>query len=550
MIFHLYNRRHVSYSRISASLYKTSMKNLQSVSILAIGISAAMSQAVAATQTKGKRPNILICMADDAAHMGAYGNRWVNTPNFDRVAREGLLFRNAFTCNSKSAPSRASFITGRNSWQLCEAANHWCEFPRDIMSFPEALQLNGYFTGYTGKGWGPGIATDSLGYDRLLTGRPYNDITCTPPTKQINAIDYSANFAQFLKEWDGEQPICFWYGAREPHRKYEYGSGIRAGKSLTDIDSVPSYWPDNETVRTDMLDYAYEIEYFDRHLGNILAQLDSIGQLDNTIVIVTSDNGMPFPRCKGQEYYQASHLPMAMMWHDGLKHPGREVNEIISQIDIAPTLLELAGVDPVNSGMLPVTGRSMTDIIADKTNPKVDRGYVMLGKERHDVGRPDDQGYPIRGIVRDGYLLLRNYATDRWPSGNPSTGYMDTDGSPTKTEIIKARLDSASHYLWNLSMGKRPELELYDIKSDAECINNLADNPDMAEIITRLNREMTERLIDEGDPRMFGEGHLFDQYPSMNKSHMYWNRVNAGEKKVPHSWISKTDFDPAAEESE
>ena len=127
---------------------------------------------------------------------------------------------------------------------------------------------------------------------------------------------------------------------------------------------------------------------------------------------------------------------------------------------------------------------------------------------------------------------------------------MDTDGSPTKTEIIKARLDSASHYLWNLSMGKRPELELYDIKSDAECINNLADNPDMAEIITRLNREMTERLIDEGDPRMFGKGHLFDQYPSMNKSHMYWNRVNAGEKKVPHSWISKTDFDPAAEESE
>ena len=516
----------------------------------AIGITTTLTHAIAAPDTNRKRPNILICMADDAAHMGAYGTRWVKTPAFDRVAREGLLFRNAFTCNSKSAPSRASFITGRNSWQLREAANHWCEFPRDIMSFPEALAQNGYFTGYTGKGWGPGVATDSLGNDRQLTGKPYNDITCTPPTKQINAIDYSANFAQFLKEWDGQQPICFWYGAREPHRKYEYGSGLRAGKSLADVDSVPAYWPDNETVRTDMLDYAYEIEYFDRHLGNILAQLDSIGQLDNTIVIVTSDNGMPFPRCKGQEYYQASRLPMAMMWHDGLKNPGRDVNEIIPHIDIVPTLMELIGIDAEKAGMLPVTGRSFTDIIADSTDTAIDRGYVMLGKERHDVGRPDDQGYPVRGIVRDGYLLLHNYAVDRWPSGNPSTGYMDTDGSPTKTEIIKSRLDPSTHYLWDLSMGKRPELELYDITADPECVNNIAGRPEMAETVSRLDKEMTERLIAQGDPRMEGKGHIFDEYPNMCKSHRYWNRIHAGEKKIPHAWISKTDFDPAAEASE
>ncbi|WP_295727764.1 sulfatase [uncultured Muribaculum sp.] len=516
--------------------------------VFSIGLSALLPGHAVARDSSLPRPNILICMADDAAHMGAYGIPWVSTPAFDSVARQGLLFRNAFTCNSKSAPSRASFITGRNSWQLREAANHWCEFPRDIMSFPEALEHDGYFTGYTGKGWGPGIAVDSLGNDRYLTGRPYNDIKCVPPTRQINAIDYSANFGAFLRDWDGETPFCFWYGAREPHRKYEYGSGLRAGKSVSDIDSVPSYWPDNDTVRTDMLDYAYEIEYFDRHLGSILSQLDSIGQLDNTIVLVTSDNGMPFPRCKGQEYYQASRLPMAMMWRDGLANPGREVRELIGHIDVVPTLMEIIGMDPEKAGMLSVTGRSFTDIIADSTDRTVDRGYMMLGKERHDVGRPDDQGYPIRGIVRDGYLFVRNYEPARWPSGNPSTGYMDTDGSPTKTAIIKARLDSTTRRLWDLSMGKRPQVELYDIVHDPECVRNLADEPAMKGVIERLEREMTARLTEQGDPRMAGEGHLFDGYPNMCPSRMYWNRVRAGEKKIPHGWISKSDFDPEAEE--
>ena len=497
-------------------------------------------------QKQQRRPNILICVADDASHMGAYGNPWVKTPTFDRVAREGLLFRNAFTCNSKSAPSRASLITGRNSWQLREAANHWCDFPKDIKSYPEALAQNGYHVGYTGKGWGPGIATDSLGNDRQLTGKPYNEITCTPPTPQINAIDYAANFAEFLKEWDHEQPICFWYGAREPHRKYAYGSGLKAGKKLSDIDSVPAYWPDTEEVRTDMLDYAYEIEYFDNQLNRILSQLDSIGELDNTIVVVTSDNGMPFPRCKGQEYYQASRLPMAIMWHDGIRNPGRDVNELIGQIDIAPTIMELAGVDPEKAGMLPITGHSLTDIFADRTDPAIDRSFVMIGKERHDVGRPDDQGYPIRGLLRGDYIYLHNYATDRWPSGNPSTGYMDTDGSPTKTAIIAARRDSANSYLWDLSMGKRPEVELYNIKTDPECIHNLASDPALASIAESMEKEMTARLIEQGDPRMAGEGHIFDEYPNMCSSHQFWNRRKKGEK-MKTAWINRSDFDPDAE---
>ncbi len=497
-------------------------------------------------ENTAKRPNILFCVADDAGHYGAYGHKWVSTPNFDSVARKGVLFDNAFTCNSKSAPSRACMITGRNSWQLEEAANHWCEFPQKFVSFPEVLKKNGYQTGYTGKGWGPGIAKNADGSERKLTGKAYNKIRHTPPTTAICPIDYAANFSQFLADRDPSKPFCFWYGAKEPHRGYEYASSIRAGKKTSDIDSVPAFWPDNEIVRTDMLDYALEIEHFDTQLGKILAQLDSIGELENTLVIVTSDHGMPFPRVKGQDYYWSNHIPMAVMWGDNIKNPGRRAEELVSIIDFAPTILEAAGVDAEKGGMQPIEGHSFMDILADNTNPSIDRSYMMMGKERHDVGRPDDQGYPIRAILRGNYLYIHNYAIDRWPAGNPETGYMNIDGSPTKTEIIKARHNPDTKYFWDLSMGKRGEEELYDISKDALCMTNLIGNEELRPVADALRTEMENRLKEQGDPRMFGNGDIFDKYPNMSKSHMYWNRMKSGED-VPAGWINPTDFDPTAE---
>lgn len=490
-------------------------------------------------------PNVLICIADDAGHMSAYGTPWVSTPNFDRVASDGLLFRNAFTCNSKSAPSRACLITGRNSWQLREACNHWPEFPADIKSYPEVLAEKGYHVGYTGKGWGPGIAKTADGKKRRLTGKEWNKIRTEPPTPDISPIDYAANFEAYLKAWDGESPLCFWYGSKEPHRGYEYGSSARFGKEPSQIDTVPSYWPDNDVVRTDMLDYAVEIEHYDRHLGRILHLLDSIGELDNTIVIATSDHGMPFPRCKGQEYYHSCHVPLAVMWKAGMVNPGRVIDEYVSLTDMAPTIMESAGIDAISEGMLPMSGRSIMNIIRDRDNGD-DREYMLLGKERHDVGRPDDQGYPIRGLIRGDYLYIRNYETDRWPAGDPSTGYMNVDGSPTKTEIIRSRHDPATMRFWQLSMGKRPAEELYDLRHDPECVVNIAGKEEFAGLKAAMEREMTDRLKAEGDPRMSGQGEVFDRYPNMCKSQMYWNRVRAGET-VPHPWINDSDFDPDAE---
>lgn len=530
---------------ISGSIFKPGIACFAMTSVFSSSAvwSVERNRCSSAELRSGKRPNILFCVADDAGHFSAYGHRWVKTPNFDRVAHQGILFDNAFTCNSKSAPSRACMITGRNSWQLEEAANHWCEFPLKFVSFPEVLKKNGYVTGYTGKGWGPGIAKTADGKERRLTGKVYNKRKLTPPTNSISPIDYSANFGEFLAERDPSKPFCFWYGAREPHRGYEYASSARYGKQAADIDSVPAYWPDNETVRTDMLDYAVEIEHFDNHLGKILAQLDSIGELDNTIVIVTSDHGMPFPRVKGQDYYFSNHIPMAVMWGNGLKNPGRRNDDFISVIDFAPTLLEVAGVDGEQNGMQPIEGKSFMDIIKDQHDDSIDRSVVMMGKERHDVGRPDDQGYPMRSILKGNYLYIHNYEPSRWPAGNPETGYMNIDGSPTKTEIIKSRHNPDTKFYWDLSMGKRGEGELYDISKDALCMTNLYGLPEYQEIVDDLEKDMRERLKKQGDPRMFGKGDIFDKYPNMCKSRMYWNRTHAGEK-VPATWINDTDFDP------
>ncbi len=497
-----------------------------------------------ARQPEVKRTNILFCIADDAGHMSAYGTPWVHTPAFDRVAREGILFQNAYTCNAKSAPSRAAIITGRNSWQLKEACNHWPVFPSEFKSYPEVLAENGYYVGCTGKGWSPGIANDAHGNKREITGKSWNQKKLIPPTKAISNVDYAANFEEFLKERPQGKPFCFWYGALEPHRGYEYGSSIRMGKSVNQIDSVPSYWPDNDIVRTDMLDYAVEIEHFDAHLGRILDLLEKAGELDNTIVVVTSDHGMPFPRCKGQEYNNSNHIPMAVRWGKGVKQPGRTIHEYIGVIDIAPTLLEVAGIGPSKSGMQAITGRSFLDILKNKKS-ELDRGYMMIGKERHDVGRPNDQGYPIRGMIRGDYLYLKNFETNRWPAGNPETGYMNVDGSPTKTEILKARRNPATACYWQLSFGKREAEELYNIKKDPNCMVDLADRPEYETLKRKMEKEMIARLVEQEDPRVFGRGDVFDRYPDVSGAHQFWNRTRAGER-VPSGWVNETDFEPTA----
>lgn len=498
----------------------------------------------------GDRPNILIVMGDDISypHMGAYGTKWVKTPGFDRVAANGILFRNAYTPNAKSAPSRACFLTGLNSWQLEEAANHVPFFPSKFKSFMESLSENGYYTGHTAKGWAPGVANDSLGNPRMLTGKAFNSRRLTPPASGISDIDYASNFEDFLNSRQNNQPFCFWYGSLEPHRGYEYGSGIsKGGKSPHDIDAVPKFWPDDEKVRNDLLDYAFEIEHFDKHLEKMLEVLEKRGELDNTLVIVTADNGMPFPRIKGQAYEYSNHLPLAVMWKKGIKNPGREVFDLISFIDFAPTLIDVAGISLVEAGMRNIEGRSFSDIFRIRKKGFIDkkRDFVLIGKERHDMGRPDDTGYPIRGIIKEGHLYIRNYKPERWPAGNPETGYLNCDGSPTKSLILALRRERISNEYWRLSFGPRGAEELYNIGSDPECLINLSNDPGYNVIKRRLNNKLYDELLRQDDPRVTGNGDVFDNYPyADNRTKDFHNRFLRGEiSRKAAGWVDSTDFE-------
>lgn len=517
---------------------------------LALGTLTGCSLSGKGSAAVRSKPNILFCLADDASypHMGAYGCKWVNTPAFDKVAANGVLFTNAYTPNAKCAPSRASILTGRNSWQLEDAGNHMALFPAKFKTYAETLVKNGYDVGATGKGWMPGVAgNDENGQPRELCGKLYMTKKLSPPTAEIHPCDYAGNFEVFLKDRKPDQPFCFWYGSNEPHRAYEYGTGIsKGGKKLSDIDRVFDFWPDNETVRTDMLDYAYELEYFDSHLQKMLDILEENGELDNTIVVVTADNGMPFPRVKGQAYEHSNHLPLAIMWKDGIKNPGRQVDDFVSFIDFAPTFLEVAGVKEASSGMLKIEGKSLTDILYSKKSGIVNknRDYVLIGQERHDIGRPNDWGYPIRGIVKGEFFYIINFKPERWPACNPETGYLNCDGSPTKTVCLDARENEDTKKYWQWSFGKRPNMELYNIRKDPDCMNNLAGEQAYQPVVARLKKQLFDELTKQGDPRMFGNGDVFDNYDVCWPEYRdFYERFNAGEK-FDLGWVNPSDFRP------
>ena len=452
------------------------------------------------------RPNILFVIFDDWGwnHAGAYGCTWVKTPNFDRVAREGVLFKNAFTSNPKCSPCRASILTGRNSWQLEEAACHFGIFPRKFAVYPELVEAAGYTVGLTGKGWGPGDFK-STGFTRNPAGPTFDKYATKPPASGIARTDYARNFASFLDNRPAGRPFCFWMGFWEPHRVYEPHSGTRLGKRAEDV-KVPAYLPDLAEVRDDMLDYAVEVEYADAHIGKALEALEKAGELDNTLIVVTSDHGMPFPRVKGQIYEDGFHLPLAIRWGDAIK-PGRVVDDFVNVRDFAPTFMELAGLKPHPQ----MTGRSLVDLLKAPGSGWVrgdrDRNVMLAGKERHDIGRPYDWGYPVRSIRTPDFLYIHNYFPDRWPAGNPETDFGNCDAGPTKE-----KLKAIGGEFYEMSFGKRPAEALYRLTDDPECIRNLAQDPAYASELSSLRDRMIALLRQEQDPRALGNGAVFETY--------------------------------------
>lgn len=483
----------------------------------------ALSAATPATPRS--RPNILFAISDDQshAHTSFAGYKAVHTPAFDRVAREGIFFRNAFAPSPGCSPTRAAFLTGRHTWQIENAGTHASSFPAKYVVFPDLLEKSGYFVGLTGKGWGPGNFQDD-GRTRNPAGPSFDRRRIEGPTPGIGKNDYAANFADFLAARPKDQPFYFWFGGGEPHRAFTPGSGLKAGKRLADAPPPP-FLPDTPEVRSDLLDYCLEIEWFDTHLGRMLRQLEAAGELENTLVIVTSDNGMAFPRAKANLYEYGFHEPLALRW--GAQVPGgRVVDDLVGFVDLTATILDATGVRHPSSEY-PLSGRSLMDTLRSTRQGQVDptRTAVYAARERHSSARYDNWTYPQRALRTPDYLYIRNFRPDRWPAGDPvaldgkgksagpHSGYKDIDAGATMDFLIARADDPALGRYLQLAVAKRPAEELFDIVKDPGCLTNLAPRPEFATVRAQLAQQLADYLRQTGDARILNGGEIWETYP-------------------------------------
>jgi len=495
--------------------------------------------------TTPRRPNILFAISDDQsfAHTGFAGSDWINTPAFDKVAREGVYFKNCYAGSPGCAPSRSSIVTGRYHWQNEQAGQHAAGWFDKYVPFVDLLATNGYHTGYTGKGVGPFEYGDPPLRSENAAGKVYNEIKYQEgaaderPAKAIRDVNYAENFKQFLSERQQDQPFFFWYGASEPHRAFEQDSRKRHGKSLDQVE-VPAFLPDNDIVRGDLLDYAVEIEWFDQHLMRMIEYLESIGELDNTVIVVTSDNGMAFPRAKANGYEFGVHVPLAISFPAGFP-AGRQIEDPVSFIDLAPTFLDLS--QTTGEEMLPITGKSLVTLLTSEQQGIVEpsREFVMAGRERHSSSRFMNAGYPQRILRRNQYLYIWNLKPERWPAGAPQRlvpdgngalypkygidslgvhhsdwAFTDIDAAPTKSFIVEHYQDPEVSKYFEWSVDRRPEYELFDVDKDPECLQNLAYHLEFTGMKEQLDAIMIQELESTGDPRVVGSNpELFDTYP-------------------------------------
>lgn len=495
-----------------------------------------------------RRPNILFAISDDQsyAHTSFAGAKFVNTPAFDRVAREGVYFNHCIAGSPGCAPSRSTLVTGRYPWQNEQSGQHASSWMKKYVPFIDLLDANGYATGRTGKGVSPfqyarnekdslWRATDAGGIEHSKIRYLKNDPSDERTGEGIAPDNYFENFRYFIKNVRGDKPFFFWFGANEPHRDYEQDSWKRNGKNPDSVE-VPGFFPDNAIIRGDLLDYAVEIEWFDLHLQRMLTYLEEMGELENTIVIVTADNGMPFPRAKANGYDYGIHVPFAVRFPKNFPG-GRVVDDPVSFADLAPTILELTGTKP--EGMLSMSGKSILHILQSKKQGKVDqsRKYVFAGRERHSSSRYQNWGYPQRLIRSEEFLLIWNIKPERWPAGAPQSldsagkllpmygldnkekhhsewAFTDIDASPAKSFMVENWKDENIRPFFDWAVAKRPEFELFDIKNDPYCLTNLTGNKAFAHMELKMKNALREELKKTQDPRVVGpDKEVFDSYP-------------------------------------
>lgn len=441
-------------------------------------------------QNSANKPNILFIVADDwSKHAGIYGDKVVRTPNIDKLGKNGLIFDQAFCSAASCSPSRASILTGKHPHQIAEGGNLWGSLPASIPNFVSLIQASGGFVGSEQKGWGPGNFKIG-GYQDNPAGKNFK------------------NFEEFLGAKPKDKPFFFWFGSIDPHRDYVKGTGEKAGLDPQKV-KVPGFLPDNDVVRKDILDYYFEVERFDSNVGKLIATLESKGELENTLIVITSDNGMPFPRAKATCYDSGTNIPLIMYWKGKIK-PARS-SELVSLIDLAPTVLDVMGIQKPTD----LPSKSLINLINGR--PIDHRNAVFVERERHANVRKGDLGYPVRGIRTKEFLYLRNFEPNRYPAGDPQKWvavgpYGDIDDSPSKQLIMS---DSANYaFFFNRTFKKRGSEELYDLKNDPSQLHNLANEKRFEKAKKYLKIELEAWMKRTNDPRLTNPNtNLWDKYP-------------------------------------
>ena len=445
----------------------------------------AQTESNTANSVTSKRPNIVFAIADDWGwpHAGAYGDTAVATPTFDAIAQQGVLLNHAFVSSPSCTPSRGAILSGQHFWRLGQAANLWSEWPKDqFPEYPRILEKAGYHVGHFRKPWGPGRCQQQ------------------PAGMRFDSVD------EFFAARSPDEPFCFWFGANDPHRGYKQGSGRESGIDLQQVHLFP-FFPDTEKVRSDIADYYFEVQRFDRQVGQLLKRLEDMGELGNTIVVMTGDHGMPFPRCKGHLYDSGARVPLAIQGPQIVA--GRIVQDFVSLADLAPTFLQSANVDIPPS----MTGKSLLPILQSDKEGWIDpqRQQIVFGRERHTVSQVKGcrGGYPMRAIRTKDYLYIKNYFPDRWPAGTPDYAnaefrkawLSDCDNGPTKDEIWDLRETENGQRPYELCFAQRPAEELYLIANDPDQLVNVANETAYQVVKQQLWEQLSTILKDGEDPR-------------------------------------------------
>jgi len=502
-----------------------------------------------------QKPNILFAFADDwGKYASCYtqvegSEAWqsiIQTPNIDRIANEGILFNNAFVNAPSCTPCRSSLLSGQYFYRTGQGAIlQGAIWDESIPTYPLLLEENGYHIGYTYKVWSPGSPRDA-GYGGERTryhqaGTKFNGFSqnvtkmvtqgkSIEEAKQVLLDEVRGNFKAFLDSNKSSKPFCYWFGPTNTHRKWIMGSGKELWGIEPDIlkGNMPDFLPDVDTVREDFADYLGEAMAFDAGLGVLLEILEEQGELDNTLVVVSGDHGIPgFPMGKCNLYDFGTNVAL-MARLPGLIKPNRIVDDFVNLMDLAPTFLEIGGADIPEV----MTGKSLLEVFNGDGSGQIQdsRNYVITGRERH-VGkaREGNLPYPQRALRNKDFLYIINFEESRYPMGDPGledekeltfdvlanntfATYADLDASPTKAWIIKNRIPENEQY-YQFAFGKRPKEELYNIKNDPFQIKNLANEPAFAEIKKQMNEQLISELKATGDPRVTGDGQTFEHMP-------------------------------------